>query len=114
MYLLKEYLAATPVSNTPARKEPVAVPRSLSRSVINRPLTVKLGGRPRAPDQAPQPHKAFSACASDVQPVHGPPQRLLDAESRRPCARIARTGSTMASGSAVAAIAMETCPPRTG
>jgi hypothetical protein len=41
-------------------------------------LTVKLRGRPEAPDQAPRAHTVFSARGADKQAVHGPLQRLLD------------------------------------
>src|SRR5215470_14121137 len=42
-------------------------------------LTVKLRGRPRAPNQAPRAHNLFSARGADIQAVHGPLQRLLEA-----------------------------------
>src|SRR6516165_3390401 len=41
-------------------------------------LTVKLRGRPEAPDQAPRAHTVFSARGADTEAVHGPLQRLLD------------------------------------
>src|SRR5215469_12352054 len=40
-------------------------------------LTVKLRGRPEAPDQAPRAHNLFRARGADTQAVHGPLQRLL-------------------------------------
>ena len=40
-------------------------------------LTVKLRGRPEAPDQAPRAHNLFRARGADTQTVHGPLQRLL-------------------------------------
>jgi hypothetical protein len=43
------------------------------------PLTVKLRGRPEAPDQAPRAHNLFRARGADTQAVHGPLQRLLEA-----------------------------------
>src|SRR5262249_39940730 len=42
-------------------------------------LTVKLRGRPEAPDQAPRAHNLSRARGADMQAVHGPLQRLLDA-----------------------------------
>jgi len=44
-----------------------------------RTLTVKLSGRPEAPDQAPWAHTVFSARGAITQAVHGPLQRLLGA-----------------------------------
>ena len=41
-------------------------------------LTVKLSGRPKAPDQAPRVHNLFRAGGAITQVVHGPPQRLLE------------------------------------
>jgi hypothetical protein len=41
-------------------------------------LTVKLRGRPEAPDEAPRAHTVFSARGADTEAVHGPLQRLLD------------------------------------
>src|SRR5215469_13600216 len=55
----------------PARSIPVM------RPTVSRALTVKLRGRPKAPDQAPRAHNVFSACGADTQAVHGPLQRLL-------------------------------------
>src|SRR5215469_5721134 len=45
-------------------------------------LTVKLRGRPEAPDQAPRAHNLFNARGADTQTVHGPLQRLLDGPYR--------------------------------
>ena len=42
-------------------------------------LTVKLRGRTEAPDQAPRAHNLSRARGADIQAVHGPLQRLLDA-----------------------------------
>jgi hypothetical protein len=42
-------------------------------------LTVKLRGRPEAPDQAPRAHNLSRARGADTQAVHGPLQRLLGA-----------------------------------
>jgi hypothetical protein len=46
-------------------------------------LTVKLRGRPEAPDQAPRAHNLFRARGADTQAVHGPLQRLLDGNAPR-------------------------------
>src|SRR5215475_88811 len=51
--------------------------RVCSRSDDMCALTVKLRGRPEAPDQAPRAHTVFSARGADIQTVHGPLQRLL-------------------------------------
>ena len=44
------------------------------RACIVRSLTVKLRGRPEAPDQAPRAHSVFSARGADTRAVHGPLQ----------------------------------------
>src|SRR6516164_2709786 len=49
-------------------------------------LTVKLRGRPEAPDQAPRAHNVFSARGADTKAVHGPLQRLLDDRPARTAA----------------------------
>jgi hypothetical protein len=48
-----------------------------------RRLTVKLRGRPEAPDQAPRAHNLFYARGAITPAVHGPLQRLLDGHSER-------------------------------
>jgi len=52
--------------------------RALIRACIGGGLTVKLRGRPEAPDQAPRAHNVSRARGADTQTVHGPLQRLLD------------------------------------
>src|SRR5215467_1944634 len=47
-------------------------------------LTVKLSGRPGAPDQAPRAHTVSRARGADTQVVHGPLQRLLDGVAAQP------------------------------
>jgi hypothetical protein len=46
-------------------------------------LTVKLRGRPEAPDQAPPAHNFSPARGADTQAVHGPLQRLLGVGKNR-------------------------------
>jgi hypothetical protein len=47
-------------------------------------LTVKLRGRPEAPDQASRAHNLFRARGAQPLTVHGPLQRLLEDAINQP------------------------------
>ena len=53
-----------------------------------RTLTVKLRGRPEAPDQAPRAHNLFRARGAEPEAHHGPLQRLLGVRRTIPNAHL--------------------------
>jgi hypothetical protein len=57
-----------------------------------RTLTVKLRGRPEAPDRAPRAHNLSRARGANTPAVHGPLQRLLGANTGL---HVASTGGTV-------------------
>jgi len=78
-------------------------------------LTVKLRGRPKAPDQAPWAHNLFRARGADTHTVHGPLQRLLEVTlTGNHCARAAPTAASeddIASGLSAPSAGNEGDPP---
>src|SRR5262249_6522703 len=79
-----------------------------------RPLTVKLRGRPEAPDQASPAHTVFSAGGADTRPVHGPLQRLLELASIAATVRARKRSDAMNGGTGrQVRDARADCPPRT-
>ena len=58
---------------------------------LQRNLTVKLRGRPEAPNQAPLAHNLFRAPSADTQAVHGPSNDEMDSSwmaVRHRCAKL--------------------------
>jgi hypothetical protein len=75
-------------------------------------LTVKLRGRPEAPNQATRAHNLFRARGADTQVVHGPLQRLLEAGSVTVLNRYRNVSKPGKGGDEVPAEANVPVPPK--